>query len=142
MAIPDSEGPKGAPHAAAGSPSRLSRLAAARARRGAREEALALLEAALRQDPNHVPALANLGGLLVEEGKLDEAEAVLRRALSLDPIYAPAHRNLAALFRRRGAIEAMVREERAYMALWAARERQRAKESLGALFRVLRRGRL
>ncbi len=60
-------------------------------RAGRREEATALLRAALKENPDNVDALRNLAQIYWREEKhLSDAEAMLRRATTLAPGYAQA----------------------------------------------------
>ena len=52
---------------------------------------------ALIIDPEHVPALNQLGLVLRRQGKFVEAESAYTRAIAADPDYAFAHYNLAVL---------------------------------------------
>jgi aspartyl/asparaginyl beta-hydroxylase (cupin superfamily)/Flp pilus assembly protein TadD len=82
--------------------------AAAQARRERRfDEAAALLDEALRQQPDHGPALNALGLTLLESGRPEAAIAPLRRAAAIDPKAPPVWLNLAEAYRqaRRGADE-------------------------------------
>ena len=49
------------------------------------DRARELLDKFLKQHPDHVDTLANLGFLSVEQGRIDEAEVYLRRVLELEP---------------------------------------------------------
>ncbi|MEL7034321.1 MAG: tetratricopeptide repeat protein [Cyanobacteria bacterium J06592_8] len=49
------------------------------------DQALALYQQVLSQQPNHVEALGNLASLLRRQGQLDEAIATYRRVLKLEP---------------------------------------------------------
>ncbi|EQD50350.1 TPR-repeat protein, partial [mine drainage metagenome] len=51
---------------------------------------------ALHLDSKHVPALTNMGNLLLESGQTDDAISYYEEALHWDPDYVPAHRNIAA----------------------------------------------
>ena len=61
--------------------------------------ALALYQAALRQDPNSVVALVNLGRLYGSSGLLDQAIALWREALKRNPCLAEAGTNLQIALR-------------------------------------------
>jgi predicted O-linked N-acetylglucosamine transferase (SPINDLY family) len=56
----------------------------------------------LQLDPNHVPSLNNLSGLLIGQGQLKQAQAHLERALQLMPDHLPSHCNLALIHDARG----------------------------------------
>jgi tetratricopeptide (TPR) repeat protein len=56
-------------------------------------------------DAKFLPALLNLGRLLMEKGQVDEAEKVLLRALDVQGDFAPGLVNLGVLYQRRGEAE-------------------------------------
>jgi tetratricopeptide (TPR) repeat protein len=60
-------------------------------------EAMAELDAALRKNPNYVPALLNLGNLHEDLGRRDEAKAAYSRALEAEPDNALALARLAGV---------------------------------------------
>jgi len=62
--------------------------------RGRYDEAQALLNELIAAQPEHVAALAKLGGIEARNGDLGAAKAHLEQALSLDPVWAPAWSNL------------------------------------------------
>lgn len=64
------------------------------AEHGRYEEARPLLESIVAGNPEHVAALAKLGGIEARDGDLDAAQAHLEHALSLDENFAPAWSNL------------------------------------------------
>jgi tetratricopeptide (TPR) repeat protein len=70
------------------------RLADLQERAGNPGRALALYQAALRQDPHAVVALVNLGRLYGSNGLLDEAITLWREALKHNPCLAEAGTNL------------------------------------------------
>ena len=61
-------------------------------------EALALLEAAVREYPGHVHLLNAYGNTLRQAGRLDEAIAVLTAAIEAAPNHAEAHNNLGLAY--------------------------------------------
>ena len=61
------------------------------------EDARAAVDAALALDPEHAPALNQLGVLLRRNGKFLEAEAAYMKAVTARPDYALAHYNLGVL---------------------------------------------
>jgi tetratricopeptide (TPR) repeat protein len=63
--------------------------------------ALAFL-AALEAEPRHVPAIVNVGNLLLESGMTADAIEHYEAALRLDDRYAPAYQNLGVALRRLG----------------------------------------
>ena len=75
------------------------RLADLQERAGNSGRALELYRAALRQDPNAVVALVNLGRLYGSSGLLDEAVALWREALKHNPCLAEAGANLQIALR-------------------------------------------
>jgi Flp pilus assembly protein TadD len=72
------------------------------AERGRYEEAAAILSDLVASEPEHVAALAKLGGIEARAGDLDAAQAHLEHALSLDPKWAPAWSNLGNVAYQRG----------------------------------------
>jgi hypothetical protein len=75
------------------------RLADLEERAGNSSQALALYQAALRQDPNALVALVNLGRLYGSAGLLDRAIALWREALKRNPCLAEAGANLQIALR-------------------------------------------
>jgi tetratricopeptide (TPR) repeat protein len=75
------------------------RLADLEERAGNSSRALALYQAALRQAPNEVVALVNLGRLYGSSGLLDQAIALWREALKSNPCLAEAGANLQIALR-------------------------------------------
>jgi tetratricopeptide (TPR) repeat protein len=75
------------------------RLADLQERAGNSGRALALYQAGLRQDPNAVVALVNLGRLIGSSGLLDQAIALWREALKRNPCLAEAGANLQIALR-------------------------------------------
>ncbi len=80
--------------------------------RGDREAAVDALCAALLADDRCVPALVNVGNLLLEDGCVDDAVAHYEAALRIDDAYAAAHLNLGIAFKRSGRKADAVREFR------------------------------
>ena len=74
--------------------------AAERLADGALDEALRLVDEALRQDPSLAAALSNRGVILARRGEDDAAERAYRGALAVDAQHAGALTNLAQLLRR------------------------------------------
>ncbi len=90
------------------------RLADLQERAGNPAGALALYRAALRQDPNAVVALVNLGRLYGSSGHLDEAIVLWREALKRNPCGAEAGGNLQIALRAKGdeaGVEAVRRSQ-------------------------------
>ncbi|MGB8267207.1 MAG: tetratricopeptide repeat protein, partial [Candidatus Velthaea sp.] len=69
---------------------------------GDREGAILAFLAALEAQPQHVPAIVNVGNLLLESGMLADAVEHYEAALRLDDRYAPAYQNLGVALRRQG----------------------------------------
>jgi tetratricopeptide (TPR) repeat protein len=67
-------------------------------RLGRTDDAVAAFRAALRQEPDYVPSLANLAAMLAEQGRLDEAIPLARRAVEADPHSVPNRMNLALMY--------------------------------------------
>lgn len=72
------------------------------ARLGRPEAAHMCFQEALGLRPDYVPALINLGNLLVEDGQPETALAYFRRALARDPDAWRAYQGMAAAWRRLG----------------------------------------
>jgi tetratricopeptide (TPR) repeat protein len=70
-------------------------------KKGRLEEAKNLYEAALKEKPNLVTALNNLGAVYVQQNNLEEARKVLEKAIRISPQYADAYYNLACLHAQR-----------------------------------------
>jgi hypothetical protein len=90
------------------------RLADLEERAGNSDRALALYQAALRQDANAVVAMVNLGRLYGSRGQLDEAIKLWREALKRNPCLAEAGTNLQIALRARRDIkgaEAVLRSQ-------------------------------
>lgn len=75
------------------------------------ESAVLAFLAALELEP-YVPAIVNLGNMLLEAGDVDEAIAHYEAALRLDDEYAFAHLNLGVAYKRIGRRGDAVREFR------------------------------
>jgi len=69
--------------------------------------------AALEAEPRHVPAIVNVGNLLLESGMTADAIEHYEAALRLDDRYAPAYQNLGVALRRLGRRSESVRALRA-----------------------------
>jgi tetratricopeptide (TPR) repeat protein len=95
------------------SPDEHVSLATSYKSQGLNEIAAKELEAALRKQGNHVPALVALGNLSFERGSLIEAEAYYRQALEVAPNHAGANNNLAMVY---------LTENRLSEAEWLARK--------------------
>jgi tetratricopeptide (TPR) repeat protein len=80
------------------------RLADLQERGGNPDRALALYRAALRQNPNSVLAMVNLGRLYGSAGKLDEAIELWREALKRNPCLPEAATNLQIALRARNEV--------------------------------------
>ena len=90
------------------------RLADLQERAGNPSQALALYQAALRQDANAVVAMVNLGRLYGSSGRLDEAIALWREALKRNPCLPEAGANLQLALRAKNdaaAAEAIRRSQ-------------------------------
>jgi protein O-GlcNAc transferase len=88
---------------------RLHRDANRLARSGALEAALPKLQEVLRQAPDHVPALIDLGAVQHQRGERAAAADCYQRALAADPDAVRAHTNLALLRREAGDLAAALR---------------------------------
>jgi len=76
---------------------------------GDREGATYAFLAALEAEPRHVPAIVNVGNLLLESAMLADAVEHYEAALRLDDRYAPAYQNLGVALRRLGRRAGSVR---------------------------------
>ena len=77
---------------------------------GRREEALTLLDEAIRINPQDVSGFINRGILWGEMGYYDRAEADLAEAVRRRPESSSAHWNLAVMLQHKGDIGGMLRE--------------------------------
>ncbi len=73
------------------------------------QEALAYFQKAVQSNPNHVPALVNLGTEFRHIGRLPEAAATLERALTVDPNTLATYVNLMSVYRSMEAYDKNVR---------------------------------
>lgn len=64
-----------------------------------KEEALVFFEKAVQSNPQHVPALVNLGLAYRNAGRYEEAAAILERALDLNPNTLATYVNLMSVYR-------------------------------------------
>ncbi|MGQ0552120.1 MAG: tetratricopeptide repeat protein [Planctomycetota bacterium] len=83
-------------------PDRQFLQALAAHRRGDKQQARALLEALLAQQPDHADALEVLGMLISEAGDLDAAIGLTERVLALRPDSIMAHANLSRFHMLKG----------------------------------------
>jgi predicted TPR repeat methyltransferase len=72
---------------------------------GRREDGIALMDAAVRLDPDYVDAWSNLGIAFFHQGDFDRAEKCCRKALQLAPEFANAWGNLGMALRAKDANE-------------------------------------
>jgi Flp pilus assembly protein TadD len=79
-----------------------SNLGAHRIRDDRTDEAIELLETAIRLDPELADGWINLGVAMRRVGDLATAEAYFRRALELDPSATSGYTNLASVLQRQG----------------------------------------
>ena len=80
-------------------------LGVVRAQQGRNREALALMDAALKLNPNAPEVWSNYGNVLRAEGRLGEALAAQDRALQIKPDYAAALNRRALVLRDLGRLE-------------------------------------
>lgn len=94
----------------------LSAIGSANLALGRLNQAEQILRRAIEEDPNFVPAINNLGVVLMEMGDYGEARAVFRQAFALDSGQTDSIRqNLAnAIARSEGTVYADGQEEPAY----------------------------
>jgi tetratricopeptide (TPR) repeat protein len=69
------------------------------------DEALKLIQAALKSDPENPSYLDSLGWVYFKQGKLDLAEENLKKALKYDASSATIHEHLGDVFQKQGKIE-------------------------------------
>jgi len=81
------------------------KLAELRMRQGDAEEALRLYDRALLHSPDHGPAWAFKGHMLVEQGDLGDAESALRRAIEVRPDMAEPYLQLGRVLAMLGRLE-------------------------------------
>jgi Flp pilus assembly protein TadD len=125
--------------AAAKSPDKprpLNNLGAALADDGRPDEAVGLLQRALRLDPEHAESYYNLGRVYLNAyGRSEDAEALFRKAIALQPAYRDAYANLAgALVRQRRYAEAVELLEGVGPIV---RDSAEARFNLGVAYRLL-----
>jgi len=65
---------------------------------GLTKQAVEEYQAALRKQPDDVPALVGLGNLSYEQGKMKDAEHYYHKALDHDPNHPMANNNLASVY--------------------------------------------
>lgn len=75
------------------------------AKRGRKDEALAMFRRAAEIDPRHVPTLHNLARLAFERRDIGEAMQLYRRLIEIAPTDAEAHHQLANLFGFAGELD-------------------------------------
>jgi len=81
------------------------------------EEAVRLLEEALKVDPGHLDALEALGVILGKMERLDEAIEVMKRLVQKAPAAVMPHTNLSIFYMRKGMIEEAENEKAAATSL-------------------------
>lgn len=91
-------------------------------RRGAHDQAEALLEAAIVLDPSCAPAWALMGALESARGRLDEARRAYEQALSLDDADAVTALALVELYAKGAARDPRDGERAIALANWLAME--------------------
>jgi protein O-GlcNAc transferase len=95
----------------------LNYLAALANQFGRFEEAVELLEKAVRQQPSNPVLRSNLGNALKDAGQPEAAEKCYRRALKSKPDFADAHSNLASVLQALGRTDEAERSARSALAL-------------------------
>ncbi len=116
------------PETAAGANYFLGRIAV---RQGEFERAATLLRQAIKENPKHADAYAELGFVLVSEKQIEDAQQTLARALELDPQNYRANFALLTLYRRQRDPRA-AEQEKKFNQL-----RQKQFESLQFLMRTV-----
>jgi tetratricopeptide (TPR) repeat protein len=94
----------------------LTTLALARARLGAPDEALALLDRAKAEDPGNAMLFVNEGTVQPIAGRRDAARSAFEQAVARDPSSPRAHSSLAAIAIDDGRIEEALPQWRAAVA--------------------------
>ena len=84
-------------------------------RQGRVDEAMPEFAAALRLDPDHVPALVRVGAILAAKGRTAEAEGYLQRAIGLNPADLETRRMLAATLVQEDRVEDAIRQYEAIL---------------------------
>ena len=79
----------------------LNRLGSVEIFTGELSQARQTFETIVRENDKYVPALSNLGTLLINLGETDSGVQLLQRAISLDPDYTLAYFNLADYYMKR-----------------------------------------
>lgn len=95
----------------------LVTLAIAQARSGLPDQALATLERARRQAPNHAMLLVDVGTVNMMAGRSDDARRAFEEAIAQQPGTARAHSSLAALDAEGGRSDAALSEWRKAIAI-------------------------
>jgi tetratricopeptide (TPR) repeat protein len=93
-------------------------------RRGERPAAIAVFVEALEADAQCVPAIVNVGNLLLEDAIFDDAVAHYEAALRVDDAYGPGHLNLGIAYKQLGRHADAVREFRRADRIEARRRRR------------------
>lgn len=86
---------------------------------------------ALVLDSRHVPALTNMGNVLLERGQPEEALGYYEEALRWDPDYVPAHTNMAAALKKLHRISEMVSHLKHAQRRTREAERHRIQKDVG-----------
>jgi predicted TPR repeat methyltransferase len=86
-------------------PSGLHFLGLLRTHQGRNPEAIELIEAALKVNPQYIDAWSNLGIAYFQHHDLERAETCCRKAIELSPEFANAWANLGMTLRARDSIE-------------------------------------
>ena len=101
---------------------------------GRAQEAVEVLERAIRDDPKNAAARNYQGQLLLLIGRYPEAEVALRAALEIDPYMTDAHNNLGVVYDRMGD---KVRAEQSFRTALADRNYptpEKVRLNLGMLY--------
>ena len=78
--------------------------------KGRTDEAIGLIQQALRLKPDDADAHYNLGDALDEKGQTDEAIRQYQEAIRLQPGYTKAHNNLGGVLVRKGQLDEAIRQ--------------------------------
>ena len=98
---------------------------------GDSQSAMALFDAALARDSQHVRALTNRGNVKLEAGDVDGAIADYEAALRVDENFSNAHHNLGVAYRRQGKISKSVTALRRAQRTSLRQEAESARQSRG-----------
>ena len=103
-------------------------------RKGAHEDALAHVNAAIRAEPNSAIYQADAGVILLTLGRNEEALIPLKRAIQIDPSHADAHYNLGEAYQSLGQRDAAIVSFRTAVSLNRSLGWKKIRAALGRWF--------